>query len=152
MADSMEKKIMIALKSKLEELTFLNYVEFDRIRMSSSDFQPNEFPAIQIYDLGEPYIHTQQRVKTNWQILIEYMQLANPDGSHNQGLLFDRKFEIERKIGDNVKLGIVSVPDDGRIWHLKYIESRTNLFMVDGISLAQLQFEVLFEKPFTGTC
>ena len=152
MATSMENKIFAALKTKLEELTFLKKVEFDRVRLVTSDFLPHETPGVQIYDLTEIYTHSQQRVKTDWTIVIEYYQKANPDGSHNQAELFDRKFDIERKIGDNVKLDIVGVPEDGRIFHVKYVQSQTNLFLVDGMSLAQMQFGILFEKPFTGTC
>ena len=149
---SMENKIFAAIKRVLEELTFLKTVEYDRIRMTLSEYQPHEVPGVQIYDLAEVYTHSQQRVKTDWTIVVEYFQKANSDGSHNQAELMDRKFEIERKIGDNIKLDIVSVPEDGRIWHVKYISSQTNLFLVDGMSIAQLQFQVLFEKPFTGTC
>lgn len=152
MADSMEKKIFSAIKAKLEELTWLKTVEYERIRGTLSDYQPHEVPGVQIMDLIEPYQHTQQRVKTAWQILIELFQATNSDGSHNQGLLMDRKFEIERKIGDNLRLDIVSVPDDGRIWHIKYVQSQTSLFLVNGMSLASMQFEVLFEKPFSGIC
>ena len=152
MATSMENKIFAALKSKLEELTFLKRVEFERIRLTLSDFQPHEIPGVQIYDLTEVYTHSMQRVKTDWTIVIEYYQKANPDGSHDQAGLMDRKFDIERKIGDNIKLDIVGVPDDGRIFHVKYVQSQTNLFLVDGMTLAQMQFGILFEKPFTGTC
>ena len=152
MATSMENKIFAGLKLVLEELTFLNIVTYERIRNTLSDFQPHEVPGVQMYDLTEVYQHSQQRVKTDWNMIVEYFQRANPDGSHDQALLMDRKFEIERKIGDNIKLGITSVPDDGRIWHVKYVQSQTNLFLVDGMSVAQLQFAILFEKPFTGTC
>ena len=152
MPTSMENKIFAALKEKLEELTFLKKVEYERIRLTLSDFQPHEIPGVQIYDLAEIYTHSMQRVKTDWTIVIEYYQKANPDGSHDQAELMDRKFEIERKIGDNIKLDIVGVPDDGRIFHVKYVQSQTNLFLVDGMSLAQMQFGILFEKPFTGTC
>jgi hypothetical protein len=151
-ATSMENKIFAALKTVLEELTFLKTVEYTRIRNTLSDFQPHEVPGVQIYDLIEPYTHTQQRVKTEWMIIVEYFQKTNSDGSHDQGELMDRKFDIERKIGDNVKLDIVGVPEEGRIWHVKYVQSQTNLFLVDGMSIAQLQFAILFEKPFTGTC
>lgn len=152
MATSMENKIFAAMKTVLEELTFLNTVTFERIRNTLSDFQPHEVPGVQLYDLTEVYTHSQQRVKTDWNMIVEYFQRANSDGSHDQALLMDRKFEIERKLGDNIKLGITSVPDDGRIWHIKYVQSQTNLFLVDGMSVAQLQFAILFEKPFTGTC
>lgn len=148
----MENKIFAALKTKLEELAFLKIVEYERIRNTLSDFQAHEVPGVQIFDLTEVYTHSQQRVKTDWNIIVEYFQKANSDGSHNQAELMDRKFDIERKIGDNIKLDITSVPDDGRIWHIKYVQSQTNLFLVDGMSVAQLQFNVLFEKPFTGTC
>lgn len=148
----MENKIFAELKTILEELTFLRKVEYERVRATLSDFQNHEIPGVQIYDLSENYTHSQQRVKTEWTIVVEYYQSANPDGSHDQGLLMDRKFEIERKIGDNIKLNITSVPDDGRIFHVKYVSSQTNLFLVNGMSLAQMQFAILFEKPFTGTC
>jgi hypothetical protein len=148
----MENKIFAALKTKLEELTFLKTVEYERIRMTSSDFQPHETPGVQIYDLTEVYTHKMSQLDADWTIVIEYFQKANPDGSHDQAGLMDRKFEIERKIGDNVKLDIVSDPEDGRIFHVKYNQSQTNLFLVDGMSIAQLQFGILFSKPFTGTC
>ena len=148
----MENKIFAELKTILEELTFLRKVEYERVRATLAEFQNHEIPGVQIYDLSENYTHSQQRVRTDWNIVVEYYQKANPDGSHDQGLLMDRKFEIERKIGDNIKLNITSVPDDGRIFHVKYVSSQTNLFLVNGMSIAQMQFAILFEKPFTGTC
>jgi hypothetical protein len=152
MPTSMENKIFAALKTKLEELTFLRTVEYERIRMTLSDFQSHEVPGVQMYDLQEVYTHRASQIDTDWTIIVEYFQKANPDGSHDQAGLMDRKFEIERKIGENVKLDIVSVPEDGRIFHVKYNQSQTNLFLVNGMSIAQLQFGILFQKPYTGTC
>lgn len=152
MPTSMENKIFANLKTILSELTWIKYIEYEKIRNTQSEFQDFELPAVQIYDLIESYSHVTSRVETSWQIIVELIQKANPDGTHNQAVLMDRKYEIERKIGENVKLNIQSVAEDGRIKHVKYIQSQTSLFLIDGLSLAQLQFEVLFEKPFTGIC
>jgi hypothetical protein len=152
MATSIENKILAAIKTILEELTFLNYVEFERIRLNLADFEPHEFPGVQIYDNGEQYTHQRTLVETGWDIIIEYFQKANPDGSHDAGLLYDRKFEIERKIGDNLKLNIPATTDEGSIIEVQYIASATNLFMVNGISVAQMNFRALFNKPYSGLC
>lgn len=152
MATSIENKILSALKTILEELTFLNYVEFERIRLNLADFQPHEMPGVQIFDNGEVYTHQRTLVETNWDIVVELFQEANPDGSHDAGTLYDRKFEIERKIGDNLKLRIPAVTEDGSIIEVQYIASATNLFMVNGISVAQLNFRALFLKPYSGLC
>ncbi len=152
MATSIENKILTEMKTILEELTFLNYVEFERIRLNLADFQPHEIPGVQIFDNGEVYTHQRVRVETQWDIIVEYFQVANPDGSHNAGLLYDRKFEIERKIGDNLKLRIPAVMEDGSMIEVQYIASATNLFMVNGMSVAQLNFRALFNKPYSGLC
>jgi len=152
MATSIENKILAALKTKLEELTFLNYVEYERIRINLADFQPHEMPGVQIYDIGQSYQHQQTRLKTEWQIIVEYFQKANPDGSHNAGELYDRKFDIELKIGENVKLGIPAVNAEGSMIEMQYVASETNLFLVNGISVAQMNFKALFLKPYSGIC
>lgn len=149
---SIENKILAAMKLKLEELSFLNYVEYARIRMHLSDFQPHELPAVQIYDNGEVYRHQRTYLETNWDVIVEYLQPAFPDGSHDAETLYDRKFEIERKIGDNLKLGIPASATDGAMIEVQYIDSVTNLFMVNGLSVAQLRFRPLFNKPYSGIC
>jgi len=152
MATSIENKILAAMKTIIEELAFLKYVEYERIRTNLSDFQPHEMPGVQIYDNGESYRHQRSLVETNWDIIVEYFQVANPDGSHNAAELYDRKYDIERKIGDNLKLGIPAVAEDGSMIEVQYIDSVTNLFMVNGISVAQLRFRPLFNKPYSGIC
>lgn len=149
---SIENKILAGFKTVLEELSFLNYVEYERIRLNLADFEPHEIPGVQIFDNGEVYTHQRTRVETGWDIIVEYFQKANPDGSHDAGLLYDRKFEIERKIGENLKLGIPAVIADGSMIEVQYIASATNLFMVNGMSIAQLNFRALFNKPYSGLC
>jgi len=140
------------MKTILEELTFLKYVEYERIRLNLADFEPHEMPGVQIYDNGEVYTHQRVLLDTSWDIIVEYFQSANPDGSHNAGLLYDMKFEIERKLGENIKLRIPAVNAEGSMIELQYIASATNLFMVNGISVAQLNFRALFLKPYSGIC
>jgi hypothetical protein len=152
MMASMENKILAGFKSVLEELAFLNYVEYERIRSNLSEFQPHEMPGVQIFDDGELYRHQRLLVETQWSVIVELFQAANPDGSHNAALLYDRKYEIERKIGENLKLNIPAVADDGSLIEVQYVDSTTNLFMVNGISIAQLRFKPLFLKPYSGVC
>lgn len=152
MADSMEKKILAALKTALEELTFLNVVSIDKIRIANSDFQENEIPGIQIYDSGQFIEHNHQRVLKTWALTVEYFQKVDPEGRADQATLFDRKLEIERKIGDNLKLSINSTPDEGAMRYIKYVASTTDLFMISDMSILQLFLEVRFETPYTGNC
>ena len=149
---SIENKILAAMKTKLEELSFLNYVEYSRIRANLAEFMPHELPAVQIYDNGEVYRHQRTYVETNWDVIVEFIQATEPDGSHNAETLYDRKFEIERKIGDNIKLDIPASSTDGAMIEVQYIDSVTNLFMVNGMSIAQLRFRPLFNKPYSGIC
>lgn len=152
MRTSMENKILSQLKIILQELTWLKTVEYQRIRMTAADFQANEMPGVQIFDDGQLNAHARTQIDVGWKIIVELFQQTLPDGSHDAGLLYDRKYDIERQIGYNVKLRIPAVSDEGRMIHVKYLDARTNIFMIDGVSVVQLRFEILFGKPYTDDC
>jgi len=152
MADSIEKKILAAFETLIGSLTFVKTVNYKRIRINLADFEPHEIPGVQIYDNGQVFEHNLPNIDGGWSIIVELFQKTNPDSSHDVDLLLDRKFEIETKIGNNNRLGITPVATDGQVKHVKYVGATTNLYMLDGMSVAFLEFQVLFRKPYVSVC
>jgi len=153
LVDSVQKLVLQNIKTKLEELTWPSLVEFERIRLYSSDFKDHEIPAIQIYDVGETARTVQGRTENEWTLTIELILRPLQDDVADQGLLFDRKLEIKRKLGEDPTLGLGSlVPSQGRFKHIKYIRGLTDLHILSPYFMARLDYQALFEEPFSSEC
>lgn len=151
---SMESLILTNLKTRLDELTWVNSVEFEKIKLISTDFREHELPAIQFYDSGKTVIkHEHQRVSLEWQVTIELVMKTMADDVVNQGVLLDRIEEIERKIGANVQLDLGTVGSSvGQMVHVKYLNAITDLHTLPPFFSAVMNFSVAYYKPFTGVC
>jgi hypothetical protein len=150
---SLESMIMSSLQSKLQELSWPKVVEYEKIKLLSSDFRASELPAIQFYDSGRGFKHSQGRIEVEWGITIEIVMKRTSSDAVDQGLLLDRSEEVERKIGENVELGLASnAPIIGNVVHVKYLNAITDLHTVDPYFISLLNFSVNYFKPYTGIC
>ena len=71
----------------------------------------------------------------------------------DQGVLLDRKFEVKKKIGENVRLDLGQEPaTTGRFIHMAYRGSLTDLHLIPPMFMARLDFDALYEEPYTGIC
>ena len=150
---SMQRLIFEKMKTKFEELTWVNTVDYEKIRLFESDFHEHELPLIQMYDLRERSRHVQGRVSVEWSIAVEVVMQSTETDTVNQGILLDRKFETKEKIGDNVRLDLGTEPaTTGRFIHVAYRGSLTDLHLIPPMFMARLDFEALYEEPYTGVC
>ena len=150
---SMESDILDNLKTRLDELAWQNSVEFEKIKLHSTDFRDHELPAIQFYDDAKQVRHDQGRILVNWNIVIEIVMKSTSSDVVDQGVLLDRIEDVERKIGENVQLDLGSATSSqGTMVHVKYLGASTDLGTLDPLFLGILNFQAEYYKPYTGEC
>ena len=150
---SMESDIFTNLKTRLEELTFLNLVEFENIRLQTTDFREHELPAIQMYDNGQSVRHEQGRVVKLWDIVLEMIMKSTSTDVVTQGTVLDRKHDVERKIGAYVQLDLGSAPaSQGTMSHIKYVSAITDLHLLQPLFLVTFNYQVEMRTPFVNEC
>ncbi len=136
--------IFAALKTRLQGVTGVKSVTWDRIRITESDFADHELPAIQFYGLQTLYAHEQGRVTATTQIAIEVV-LRGGSGS-TQATLLDLMEAIEQKVGEDPSLGIP------QMIHMAYVSDEIDLHSIEPFYIGRLNFEALYHKPYTKTC
>lgn len=153
MADSIQKLVLVAMKAKLEELPWVSLVDYERVRLFTADMKDHEVPLIQMYDIGESATQVRGRTDNTWTVTLELVLKGLSDDSVDQGILFDRKLEIKRKIGEDPTLGISNLdPSQGRFKHVEYVGSITDIHVLQPYYMARLDYNVLFEEPFSSEC
>jgi hypothetical protein len=143
------------MKTAISSLTWVKLCEYERVRLFSSEFMDHELPAVQIYDIGEQSVNQQGRDIITWSLAVELVMKKNVDGLVNQGELFQRRLEIKQAIGADPTLGLQSpgVPaSEGSMIHVRYAGGMTDLHVLDQHYLARLEFQVMFEEPFSSAC
>jgi hypothetical protein len=149
---SIQRQIFENIKAKLEELPWPNLVEYENIRLMVADFNSHEFPAVQIYDNGETATNLQALNEVVLNFSVEIVLTRTPGELVNQGLLFDRKLEVKRKIGEDPTLGIVGSPSIGSFKNVQYVGGVTDFHTLNPHYLARLDFQALFNEPFVRDC
>jgi len=149
----MESDIFSNLKTRLTELAWPAYIEYENIRLLTSDFLPHEIPAIQFFDAGQLAIHVQSRVQVTWGIDVEIMMKQTVADVVNQSVLFERANDVLLKIGANVQMDLGSSPaSQGTMIHIKYLGMTTDIHTLRPFYLATLNFQAQFLKPYTAEC
>lgn len=149
---AIQDRTLAKLKTILSALTWVKYCEYERVKLWTTDFGDHELPAIQIYDVGETARNQQQRDSIVWNLAVEIVMRKNVDEDVNQGLLFQRRLEVKRAIGADPTLGlqdVVVAASEGRMIHIRYAGGMTDLHILEDKYLARLDFQVLFEEPFS---
>ena len=90
---SLENSILAALQGILQELTWQKSVEYEKIKLLSTDFREHELPGIQFYDSGRSIAHVQGRIEVDWNITIEILMKRTSTDVVDQGILLDRTEE-----------------------------------------------------------
>ena len=143
---SLKSSIAPAILAKLDAVAALKLKSFDKVRLSSSDFQDHEIPACQLIDIGETIEHERGRAKKTWQIALEIIMKPNEWGAIDQEDLWNLSYDVERALWANPNLNIPGVI------HLRYIGSQTDLHMLEPYYLARLDFEVLYYEALVSEC
>lgn len=143
---SVEREIFEALETKLQELSWAKTVDYEKIRVTPTDIQDDELPRIQIYDNTMIVAHERTQLRKTWSIVVELILKTTRAEEVNQGVLLDRKVEIERKVGESPNLGVA-----GMI-HMAYVRADTDLHSIQPYYLARLEFSAIFRTPYSGDC
>lgn len=138
--------------AKLKELTWANYVEWETIKILSSEFNQHELPAIQLYDTGDVAAQLRGRTDNVLSFAVELVMVRNEGEDVDQGLLLDRRLEIKRKLGEDPGLGINTPASIGRFKNIQYVGGVTDLHSLSPHLMVRLDFQALYEEPFTSEC
>lgn len=133
-----------ALATRLAAISGIKTVEWNRIRISESDFADHELPAIQFYAGMTSYTHQQGQVQAATQIAIEVI-LRDGDGG-GQADLLDLMETVEQAIGSDPTFGI------SNMIHMAYLSDEVDLHSIDPFRIGRLTFEALYRKPYVRLC
>lgn len=149
---AIQDRTFVALKAIIDGLSWVKSCEYEKIKLWTTDFGDHEMPAVQIYDVGEQSRNQQCRDYITWSLAVELVMKKNVDEDANQALLFQRRLEIKRAIGADPTLGLqeaVVAASEGRMIHIRYAGGMTDLHVLEDKYLCRLDFQVLFEEPFS---
>lgn len=142
---SKRAQILDALKSQLTPLlTWAKVIDWQKIRILSSDFSEHELPCVQFYHVRTDYEQQQGRVQARMTLNIEVCLKSTTAGVVNQKDLFDRMDDILLAVGSNANLGI-----PGMI-HARLLADETDTHSIEPHFIGILVFEFIYLTTFTG--
>lgn len=128
------------------DVSGLNYVSFDKIKLTTSEFEPHELPAVQLWDNGQTVKHEQGRILVDWNLSLELIMRSEITGEVDQKGLFEKRREIQLALWDKPNLEIPGVV------HLIYTGNISDLHLLQPSYIARLDFAVRYYDALTGTC
>lgn len=143
---SMKSRISRAIVAVLETVPGLHTVEFDNVRLLSSDFNDLQVPAVQLIDLGETIQHEHVRAKKTWRISLELVMKEDEHGRVSQEDLWNFTYKIERLLWANPNLLIPGV------LQITYIGNATDLHLIKPYYLSKLDFDVIYYENLVTEC
>lgn len=145
---SKKTEVLTALVEKLQELipSKVKTVNYEKIKMTFSDFESWELPAIQVIDQGETSEHEQGRARKSWAFVIELVMKTTSAGIVDQKTLFDLQYEIERKLFEQPQLSV-----KGMIG-LEYNGSQTDLHLVLPHYYVRMDIIANYYQPLVRDC
>ncbi len=143
---SMKTLIANALKAKIDTVTDFKLVEFDRVRLTSGEFQEWEVPACQLIDLNETNSHERGRARKLWQISVEIVMGPLSSSTPVQTDLWDLMEKTEQAIFEEPNLGIPGV------LHVILLGSSTDTHLMEPWYLGRLDIQVDYLQSLTGSC
>ncbi len=146
MGTSRRADIFDALKTQLTTaLTWAKVVDWEKIRILSSDFAEHELPCVQFYHVRTDYEHQQGRVQARMSLNIEVcLKSSYNQGEVDQKDLFDKMDDIILAIGNKANLGVPGVI------HLRYVSDETVTHTIAPFYIGILNFEAIYLTTYTG--
>lgn len=124
----------------------VNYISFDKIKLSTGDFRSHELPAVQLWDNGQAPTHERGRILVDWSMSLELIMKSTTQGEVNQKDLFELRRKIQLALWENPNLGIPGVV------HLIYTGNVTDLHLLEPFYIARIDFLVRYYDNLTGSC
>lgn len=146
MTDSLKVPISLALVQRLQTVTELKTIEFDKVRLRADDFMSIDCPAVQMIDVAEQIEHERSRAKKTWMISLELIMKGTADQPASQIDLWNLQYKIERALWAEPNLNIPGVI------HLRYKGSQTDLHLLDPYFYTRMDFDVLYYEHLVSDC
>lgn len=118
----------------------------DKVRLTASDFQDWELPAVQLIDLGEVNQHEMRRGRKTWNLALEVVIGPTAEDPVSQEELWDLMELLETTIWPVPQLGLTYVI------HAKLLGSSTDLHLLDPYYVGRLDLTVDYYQPLVGDC
>jgi hypothetical protein len=142
----MRTLIANALQAKIAAMPEFKTVEFDRVRLTSGEFQDWELPACQLIDLQESNSHERGRARKLWQISVEIIMGPLTSSTPTQTDLWDLMEKTEQAIFETPNLGIAGM------LHVILLGSSTDTHLMEPWYLGRLDIQCDFYQSLTGSC
>lgn len=137
-----------ALVTILSSMPELNYVAFDKVRLSSEEFRDSEFPAVQLYGVREASRHENRRRVVDWRINLEIvLRSTSSGGVKTQRDLWDLQYLIERKLWEDPQIGLTS-----NMIHLLHGGGFTTLQLTDPLLIHTIELTASFYQALVDVC
>lgn len=136
-------KIVSIITNDVPEIKSVN---FDKVKLSTSDFRDFELPAVQIWDISQSMQHQRGRILVTWSISLELTMKANEGQTASQKELWELRRKIQQALWNKPNLELPGVV------HLVYNSNITDLHLVEPYYIARIDFDVLFYDNLTGSC
>jgi len=141
---SLRSQILDVVKARLEATTEFKLVNKDAIRLSSSEFEQFELPAVQIIAGLQTGQHQRQCLEASFFITIEIVLGPTTDATPTQNLLLDYMTFVSRVIFDQPNLGIPGVIG------CTYVDEEPDLHFVKPYYVGRVNFEVKYMMPLVA--
>jgi hypothetical protein len=137
-----KSKICNAVAAAVSGVRQIKTVVTDRVMLTSDDFGEVQLPAVQFIDLVEPSEHEKTRTIRRWNFALELIMKPTQWDQVTQHDLWNLSELIIRAVGQNPNFGIPGVI------HVEYLQSETDLHVVESHYIAKLNFRALYYAPF----
>ena len=144
----MKSIISEAVLEKLQGITRVKYLSFDKIKIIQSDFNDHELPAIQIIDISETVTHEQNRTKNTWMLSLEIVMRTTEIEPIGQQDLWNLEYEVKRKLWADPTLGI---KNKGMV-HLRLLGTTTDLHLLEPFYYCRMDFEAIYYEHIVRDC
>lgn len=143
---SIESDIVDKIVQVVTAVPGINYVSFDKIRLSTGDFMAHELPAVQVWDNGQSATHERGRLLKDWNLSLELIMKSEFTGAVDQKGLFELRRTLEQALWNQPNLGIPGVV------HLLYTGNISDLHLLEPFYIARIDFSVRYYDNLTGSC
>ena len=142
-----EELIADKIKTTIETgVPEINYVSFDKIKLSTTDFRDFELPAVQIWDLAQQIQHQMGKILVTWSLSLEIIVKSTEEGLVNQKSLWVLRHKVQKALWEKPNLEIPNVV------HMLYSSNITDLHLVEPNYISRMDFDVIYYDNLTGTC
>jgi hypothetical protein len=139
------RDIFDAIKAQLlAEITWAKSVEWENIRILSSDFGEHEIPRIQFYTVGTSFKPIQGQVQATTSIVIEVCLKSSTLGVVDQRDLFDKMNDVMLAMGKKANLWLPGVI------HIRPLSDECDTHTIQPHFIGIMVFEVVYLTTYTG--